>query len=96
MYSRERRNDGDFVDMSVDENTLSFELLPGEEGGDGKVVYIRRGRVALRGAQIEEEVLFPNLTGPSIRPEGSFKSNGSSNDNMASGCSSPPVERKTG
>lgn len=68
--------------LSVHKNT--GEVLPGEGGGDGKVVYSRRGRVVLRGAQIEEgQALFPSRTGLSVRPEGSFKSNGSSNDSMA-------------
>ncbi len=58
-------------------------------------MHSRRGRVALRGAQIEEgQDLFPNLTGPSVRPEGSFKSSGSSNDSMAAGYSCPPEERE--
>lgn len=65
---------------------MSGHVLPGEEGGEGKVVHSRRGRVTLRGAQIEEvQALFPNLTGLSMRPEGSFKSSGSSNDTMADG-----------
>lgn len=54
------------------------------------MVHSRRGRVMLRGAQIEEgQALFPNLTGPPIRPEGSFKSSGSSNDTMAAGLVLP-------
>lgn len=62
---------------------MSGQVLPGEEGGEGNS---RRGRVTLRGAQIEEvQALFPNLTGPSMRPEGSFKSSGSSNETMAAG-----------
>lgn len=66
---------------------------PGEEGGEGKV-YIRRGRVLGRGVQMEEaHALFPNLTGPSVRPEGSFKSSGSSKDTMA--CCCPPGEGTT-
>ncbi len=71
-------------------------LLPGEEGGEGKVVHSRRGRMALRGAHMEEgQDLFPNLTGLSVRPEGSFKSSGSSSDSMAAGYSGPPEGRET-
>lgn len=57
-------------------------------------MHSRRGRTALRGGQVEDgQALFPNLTGPSVRPEGSFKSSGSSNDNMASAhVFIPPVE----
>lgn len=70
-------------------------LLPGEEGGEGKVVHSRRGLEALRGAQMEEgQALFPSLTGPSVRPEGSFKSSGSSSDSMAAGYSCSPEERE--
>lgn len=59
---------------------------PGEEGGEGKVAHSRRGRVTARGEQMEEEKgLFPSLIGPSLRPEGNFKSSGSSRDNMAVG-----------
>lgn len=70
-------------------------LLPGEEGGEGKVVHSRRGRVAMRGAHTEEgQALFLNLTGASVRPEGSFKSSGSSSDSMAAGYSCAPEERE--
>lgn len=66
-------------------------LLPGEEGGDGKVVQSRRGRAAMKGVQTEGgQVLFPNLTRPSVLPEGSFKSSGSSKDSMAAAYSCPP------
>lgn len=69
--------------------------LPGEEGGEGKVEQSRRGRVALRGAQMEEgHALFPNLSGPFVRPEGSFKSSGSSSDSMAAGYCCPPGKRE--
>lgn len=75
---------------------LRRSRLPGEEGGEGKVVHSRRGRVAPRGAQIDEgQALFPNLTGPSVRPEGSFRSSGSSTDSMAAGCFCPPEGRET-
>lgn len=71
-------------------------LLPGEEGGEGKVAYRRRGRVALRGAQMEEgHALFPDLSGPSVRLEGTFKSRGSSTDSMAADrCSAPESTEK--
>lgn len=75
---------------------LRRSWLPGEEGGEGKVVQSRRGRVVPSGAQIDEgQALFPNLTGPSVRPEGSFRSSGSSTDSMAAGCFCPPEERET-
>lgn len=35
-------------------NSWGEDRDSGEEGGDGKVVHIRRGRMALRGAQTEE------------------------------------------
>lgn len=35
-------------------HVMAGHVLPGEEGGEGKVVHSRRGRVTLRGAQIEE------------------------------------------
>lgn len=63
----------------------------GEEGGEGKVVYIRRGRVVLRGAQMDE-VLFRNLNGTSVRPEGSFKSRGSSDENIFTAIQYSPKE----
>lgn len=70
-------------------------FLPGEEGGEGKAVHSRRGCVAMSGAQADEgQALFLNLTGPSARPEGSFKSRGSSNDSMAAGYSCPPEKRE--
>lgn len=54
-------------------------------------MHSRRGLEALRGAQMEEgQALFPSLTGPSVRPEGSFKSSGSSSDSMAAGYSCSP------
>lgn len=42
--------------MPAEKNTAccACSLLPGEEGGEGKVVHSRRGRVAMRGAQTEE------------------------------------------
>lgn len=77
------------------EECFSGLLLPGEEGGEGKVVHSRRGRVAMRGAHTEEgQALFLNLTGASVRPEGSFKSSGSSSDSMAAGYSCAPEERE--
>lgn len=45
-----------------------------------------RGRVTATGGQTEEKQgLFPSLTGPSLRPEGNFKSSGSSRDSIAAG-----------
>lgn len=45
-----------------------------------------RGRVTAIGGQMEEKQgLFPSLTGPSLRPEGNFKSSGSSRDSIAAG-----------
>ena len=59
-------------------------VSPGEEGGEGKAVRKRRWRAALSGAQMEaEQVLLPALRCPSVLPEGSFRSRGSSKDSMA-------------
>lgn len=56
----------------------------GEEGGDGKVVHCSRGCLVLTWAQIEEgQLLFPSIAGPCVRPEGSFRSSGSSTENIA-------------
>lgn len=72
------------VRMWRQDNHRRGPFVPGEEGGDGKVAHSSRGRVTARGGQTEEgQGLFPSLTGPSLRPEGSFKSSGSSRDNMA-------------
>ena len=63
---------------------------PGEEGGEGKAVRRRRWRAALSGAQMEaEQLLLPALGCPLVRPDGSFRSRGSSNDSMAPRCLSP-------
>lgn len=59
-------------------------FVPGEEGGEGKVAHSSRGRVTAAGGQMEEKHgLFPSLTGPSLRPEGNFRSSGSSRDSIA-------------
>lgn len=52
--------------------------------------------MALRGAQMEEgHALFPDLSGPSVRLEGTFKSRGSSTDSMAADrCSAPESTEK--
>lgn len=48
------------------------------------MVHSSRGRVTAVGGQTEEkQVLFPSLTGQSLRPEGNFKSSGSSRDSIA-------------
>lgn len=47
------------------------------------MVHCRRGRVIASGAQMEEgKALFPNSTGRSVLPDGSFRSSGSSRDAM--------------
>lgn len=56
-----------------------------------------RGRVTPIGGQTEEKQgLFPSRTGPSLRPEGNFRSSGSSRDSIAGGGYSAYLRGETG
>lgn len=55
-----------------------------------------RGRVTAIGGQTEEKQgLFPSLTAPSLRPEGNFRSSGSSRDSIAAGGDSAYLRGET-
>lgn len=89
--SNEQHSDLTICPTELTYRLLRFQLylsvpglrLPGEEGGEGNGVHCSRGREALGGAHVEEgKGLFPSITEPRARPEGSFKSSGSSSESM--------------